>query len=97
MTLANIPPTLVNNSNKIRVGCLVLNLRHLIDMRFRRISEHVIQIGNHRGVTQPGESVSASLQISGESGVLMNQKQPRSLLFALRKSNVTRNSVLVLF
>src|SRR5215510_8055979 len=97
MTLANIPPTLVNNSNKIRVGCLVLNLRPLIDVRFRRISEHVIQIGNHRGVAQPGESISRGLQISGESGVLGNQKKPGALLSALRKSNVTRNSVLVLF
>src|SRR5262244_1912632 len=97
MTRANIPPTLVNNSNKIRVGCLVLNLRPLIDVRFRRISEHVIQIGNHRGVAQPGESVSRGLQLSGESGVLMNQTQPWSLVLSLRKCDVARNSVLVLF
>src|SRR4030095_8695463 len=62
---ANITPPLVDDSNKIRVQCLVLNLRALIDVCFRRITEHVIQTGNHCGVTELSKPVSGGLQISG--------------------------------
>ena len=62
---ANITPASVDDSEKIRVRCLVLNLRALINMRFRRIAKHVIEIGNHCGVTELGKAVGRSLQISG--------------------------------
>src|SRR5215475_12682673 len=95
MTAASVPPALIDDSNKIRVGCLVLNFSSLIDVGFRRITQHVIQVWDDRGVTQLGESVSGSFQVSGESGMLVNQKQPRSLLFSLGESDVTRNSIFV--
>ena len=64
-TAANITPTLVDDSNKIRVRCLALNLGAFIDVRFRRITEHVIQIWDDRSVTELGEPVGGGLQIAG--------------------------------
>ena len=91
-----IAPSLIDHADEIRIGCLVLDFRSLVDVGFGGITEHVIEIWNNCGVAQLSKSISGGLEITGETGVLVNQQQRGSFLRLLWMGDVPFDSVLLL-
>jgi hypothetical protein len=84
-----VTPASVDDANEIRVRRLVLNLGARVDVLLRRIAEHVIEIRNHRGVTELSEFVGRSFQVSREARMLMNEQKAGTFLRSLGVRDVT--------
>jgi len=57
-----ISPTAIDYAYEIGIRCFVLNLSAFVDVSFRRVAKHVIQIGNDSRIAELGESIRRCLQ-----------------------------------
>ena len=92
-----VSPTTIDHTNKVGVGRFVLKLGAFVDVSFRRIAKHVIQIGNDRRIAELGESIRRCLQITRQSRMLMNHQNRRAFLVSIRSGDVAFDPVLLFF
>jgi hypothetical protein len=57
------------------------------------MAEHLIKIGDDRGVAEPCEFERLDLDLIGDAGVLMDEKQRRSSLGSLWISDIAGNRI----